>query len=82
MAAEGQSDSGEGSALGEHLRDLGRQVGCGSHQHLAQVASPRGGLLRGPATNATVTMEGLSANTQSESHQEPHTRISPSESPV
>lgn len=59
MAAEGQSDGGERSALGEHFRDLGRQVGCGRHQHLAQVASPRGGLLRRPARNTTVTREAL-----------------------
>lgn len=57
MSAEGQTYGGEGSPLGEHFCDLGRQVGCGSHQHLAQVASPSGGLLCWPTNTHTHTQQ-------------------------
>lgn len=54
MAAEGQTYGGEGSPLGEHFSNLGRQVGGGRHQHLAQVPSPCGGLLRWPTNTQNV----------------------------
>lgn len=64
MAAEGQPDGGEGSALGEHFRDLRGQVGRGSHQHLAQVPPPRGGLLRRPGNKEANHQSGTRAQTR------------------
>lgn len=54
MSTEGQTYGGEGSPLCEHFRYLGRQVGGGRHQDLAQVTSPCSGLLRWPINTNTM----------------------------